>query len=428
MTDKTGKHFELDSATWIRNLYSILPYMLGTYIFLNPFPATSPKEIIYYSMALVFICLAVTLRGQFSFRSPLAIPFVLFAFWGLLSVFFALDPASSLNDYFAHLIKWYVLYYMLVNFFHSSERLEIIAWLIIVSTTIFVLAMGVHWYLILGQPLTSRLGHSYQTYGTVTNGFYTVFGLVLALRQLDFEKLKYRKWILWVSIGLMGAASFFSQARSTLIALLLAVVVFYIRRIKILAGIVLCLVVFVALMPVRDRFTNWDWNLSRLGQFYYTAEIIKDHPLLGIGFSVDTFRDDTLIDRESYMTRIPQQYQNPNHQYYWPHNMFFSTAVRTGIPGCVLFALFFAVPTVLGWKLARRGQSDVIRSWGLCCLACLGMFFVKGNLDQAFLSAIEIIFFSILAIITIAWNLHQQMEPAKVGSDTSEKKGAKGAG
>jgi len=41
-----------------------------------------------------------------------------------------------------------------------------------------------------------------------------------------------------------------------------------------------------------------------------------------------------------------------------------------------------------------------------CGLALLAMLFIKGNLEPIFTSFVENIFFSILAMITIAWRLN----------------------
>ena len=59
-------------------LYMSLPYILGIYIFLNPFPATSPKEILFYTAALAFIVLVFTPGRQMIFRNLL---FLLWRFW-----------------------------------------------------------------------------------------------------------------------------------------------------------------------------------------------------------------------------------------------------------------------------------------------------------------------------------------------------------
>jgi|GEM_PF-6191727 len=58
-------------------VYNLTAYLLGLYIFLNPFPATSPKEIIFYSSALVFVFLVFTRRGLIAYRVPLTIPFAI---------------------------------------------------------------------------------------------------------------------------------------------------------------------------------------------------------------------------------------------------------------------------------------------------------------------------------------------------------------
>ena len=89
--DKFSKY-----AEWIEKIHRWLPYMLGLYIFLNPFPATSPKEIIYYTMALLVVLILIFKNSGFSFGSPMRIPFGLFILWSGRNL--AMTAGAETND------------------------------------------------------------------------------------------------------------------------------------------------------------------------------------------------------------------------------------------------------------------------------------------------------------------------------------------
>ena len=113
-------------------------WLMGFFIFLNPFPhVTSAKEIAFYlSVALVVFGMA-TGKLNFSFKSPLTLPFMLFSAWAALGLFFALDPENSLHDFYAHLLKYLAFYYILVNCSSTKKRLKWLSWIIILSATTF---------------------------------------------------------------------------------------------------------------------------------------------------------------------------------------------------------------------------------------------------------------------------------------------------
>jgi len=403
MSERLGR--PILARSWIEKIEAWIFYLAGLYIFLNPFPATSPKEIIFYTMILLAVIVSLYKKAAFSFATPLRNTFGLFIIWSFIGLFFALDTAASVNDFFFHLIKLVFLYFIIINFYDTRKKLEILSWLIILSGTIFALVLFTHWYLILGNPLSTRLGLTYKDYATSINGYLTVFALICTMRQFSVEKRLTTRLGLGLCLLLLLAVSLLSQGRATILGLLVAISIMNLKKIKrgLLFGFILVALVMVT--PVRERFTSEAEYHARIGQILYTYEIIKDFPVFGIGYSVDTFRDDTRIDREKYMARLPAKYQKASHPYLWPHNMFLSIAVRTGVPGGIIFLAFLTVPIMMCWKLIYRTEDPETYSWGLCGLAVLVMFIIKGSLEPIFVSFVENIFCSILAIATIAWRL-----------------------
>jgi O-antigen ligase len=199
------------------------------------------------------------------------------------------------------------------------------------------------------------------------------------------------------------AAAVLSQSRSTLLGLVAGLVCYYINNWKRLIPILIVLGIIAVSLPIGKRFVSPASYTIRIGHYYYFSEIIKDHPVFGIGYSIDAPHDEKHIDRDKYMARIPEAHRRPVHPYLWPHNVLVNVAVRTGIPGAVAFMAFFLVPAVLCLRLIATSPDGSASLWGRCCLALICMFFVKGNFEPIFTILVETIFMIILATVSSVW-------------------------
>jgi len=127
-----------------------VPILMGTFIFFTPFPHTTAiKEICFYLSVFIVLLLIYFQEIDFSFRSPLTLPFALFVIWVFIGLFFALDKGNSLHDFRAHLLKYLAIYYILINFISCRKRLIILSWIIIISATIFSIGGLTNFYFIM---------------------------------------------------------------------------------------------------------------------------------------------------------------------------------------------------------------------------------------------------------------------------------------
>jgi hypothetical protein len=127
--EKSNFHLdERDGTRMTKKVEEIVPLLLGVYIFLNPFPyTTSVKEFCYYAAVAFALVLWVTGRRTLVFKTPLTLPLGLFVFWALLSIFFALDKSNSLHDFRAHLLKYVILYFIMVTYYNTRGCLMALA-------------------------------------------------------------------------------------------------------------------------------------------------------------------------------------------------------------------------------------------------------------------------------------------------------------
>jgi len=96
--------------------YSV-PVLLAVYIFAQPFHyLTAVEEAGIYLAFFVSVYLILAKKVEFAFDTPLSLPFLLFALWALVGIAFAINKPNSIHDFYAHLLKYYVLFFLVFNF------------------------------------------------------------------------------------------------------------------------------------------------------------------------------------------------------------------------------------------------------------------------------------------------------------------------
>lgn len=392
----------------------ILFILTAIFVFLVPFPHISAgQEILYALMAGVFFYGVIKKEIKVSLNFPLVIPYVIFSVWAMVTVITALDKLGSLNAFYAHLIKYIILLLILVHTFNSREKLRLLGQIIMFSGALYSFFLMVYWYVWLANPFSSRLVEGLAALGGInTTGFMILFAMVLAVHFFFYEK-GLLKNIAALSFVSTVSGLLLSQSRGTLLAMIAVFVVLFYRRRKLLfLGFVLvgC---FVLATPLKERVVSSSEYTIRIGQYYYFSEIIRDHPVTGIGFALDTFLREKFLDRNEYMSRLPEKYRNPVHSYYRPHNMFFNVAVRTGLVGLALFLFVLFMPLKMCVQCIRDGD-DFVRRWGVVGLASFVGFMSKAMFEPAFTHMKDMIFYTILAVIVIIWREKQNSSlPAK---------------
>ncbi|MFV9644266.1 MAG: O-antigen ligase family protein [Desulfobacterales bacterium] len=389
-----------------------VPILMGIFIFFNPFPhTTSIKEICFYGSVIIVLILIYFKKIDFSFKSPLTLPFALFTAWAFIGLFFALDKGNSLHDFRAHLLKYLAIYYILVNFFNSRKRLIILSWIIIISVTIFSIGGLTYFYVILKNPISTRFGFS-QMMNIDLIGFVTIFAMLLSLRQFRLETQWYRRAILVVCLLGTFAATYLTMSRGSLGAVFIALIVFFVKKNKLL---VVFLIIF-SLIAVRTvpglggRFSLKNTLKDiRVGINLTTLEIIKDYPITGIGFGMETYGYSDFIDLAKYNAKIPPQYQQKT-VIRSPHNSFADIAVRAGVVGLALFLFIYFIFVRLGWKMILYGKDNFIKDWGVCIMAAFIGVFVQELFADGMFGPQAIVLYTIFAMMTILWKLNTEID------------------
>ena len=219
---------------------------MGIFIFLNPFPhTTSIKEICFYGSVIIVLILICFKKTDFSFKSPLTLPFALFTAWAFIGLFFALDKGNSLHDFRAHLLKYLVFYYILINFFNSRKQLIGLSWVIIIAATIFSIGEIYYFYFMLGNSFSAKLVTGLTEIPVNWVGFITLTAAIFSLNHIITSNNLQIKIISAISLFPLCALSVLTQARSTVLALFLSVIILCFKNKKILIaclGIILIVI------------------------------------------------------------------------------------------------------------------------------------------------------------------------------------------
>ncbi|MGZ3594261.1 MAG: O-antigen ligase family protein [Syntrophales bacterium] len=391
-----------------------IPILVGMFIFLNPYPhVTAIKEISFYGSALLLLTLIFLRKTDFSLRTPLSIPFLLFVIWSFCDLFFALNKGNSTHDLFAHLIKYLVIFYLLFNFFATKERLLILVWTIIISMAIYSAGMLIDFYVMQGYDVSTKLGVYVDGQHEIPSnivGISTLFGLLLSLYQLTKEKIFYRRIVLTICVCATAIATLATQTRGAILAMIVSLLLSFPRNRKTLFFFFLFLGAVILVMPVKNQITPSsliDKIISddRVRIWYCFAEMIKDHPITGIGFGMQTYDDKDLINK--YNERVPANYRQAEPQTA-PHNLLVDITVRTGIIGLISFLYIISVFSQMGWRIIKYGSDDFIRHWGLCLLASFVAVFIQGQFENTMSGPPAIILYTIWGAMAILWRLNAE--------------------
>jgi len=351
-------------------------------------------------------------KTHFSLRTPLSIPFLLFVFWSFCGLFFALNKGNSIHDFYAHLIKYVIVFYLLFNFFNTKDRLLILIWTIIVSTAIYSVWMMVYFYVVLGNTLSTKLGWFMDEIPSNIVGISTLFAMLLSIYQLTKERIAHRKIILVICLCAIGIATLATQTRAAILAMFVALLLSFPKNKKTITVIFLFLAIAIGFMPVKHILTpNALMDRFRVGDrqqiWYCFGEMIKDHPITGIGFGMQTYFDENLLNK--YNERVPIKYRQ-SIPIKAPHNLIVDIAVRVGIVGLLLFFYIVFVFGKMSRQVIKSRKNDFTSHWVSCFVAALVAVFIQGLFENTMSGPPAIILYTIMAMMTILWHLNAESD------------------
>jgi len=399
-------------------LKNSIPVMLGIFIFTIPFPYnTAIQEISFYGLALILLLLIIRKQTHFSFTSPFTVPFLLFSLWVLFCIPFALDKGNSFHDFYAHLLKHLFIFYLLVNYFKSKKLFMILSWIILISITIFSLGGIIYFYVISGGTLQDRFGFPIAGVDSNHIGFLAIPAIFITIVLLTAQNNFYKKLFLLVSLILTTSGVILSGSRGALLGFFIPVSFLLIKNKIIIILIVACMILLIMVTPFKNQFhiqaikdkASEQVELGRLPIWYTYAQSIKDHPVTGIGFGMQSYTYDFFVKNN---LKLPHKYQNiiqlTGGNPFMPHNTLIDLTVRTGFIGLGLFAICLYVFFHRGWLWYKKSTDVFIQNWDLCFMACGLSLLIQGMFVDLMIGLHVIYVFIFFAMINILWQIEER--------------------
>lgn len=392
-------------------LNRLIPILIGIFVFFNSFPHTTAiKEITLYLALLFVLVLAVAKKTEFTLKTPLTFPFLLFLAWSVVGIIFALNRPNAIHDIYAHYIKYLFVFFIVVNFFRTERQFSVLVWIMALSAALFSIGGMFSFYGMEGHPLSDRFGFKEMSSNYL--GFVTIPGLVLTLGLIVTGGGRLERLLLSLAFWGTLLSTLLTQTRGAMIGLVASLVIATWGRWKIflLVGSLLLGFLIFSPGPLKQRYlfnaedvlSNHRVSINRL-----TLEIIRDHPVAGVGFGMQFYQDMEMLLK--YNERVPSKYRQELEKITQsPHNTYLDIAMRVGWVGFAFYLFLIAVFFRLAWQTAVRGITEITRTWGLLITACMVSYLMQAFFADATFGPQAIMFYVILALMTIVWRLNEE--------------------
>jgi len=296
--------------------------------------------------------------------------FLLFVFIIVLSGIFAFRPTDSLAGW-SIIVNWVLVYFLVINIVNSEKRL----FLFFLIYLIFSFRMSQH-----GFRSWAGRGFSFTGWGLIGAGGWFQNSGEFAIQMVIFSSLsgafvmalkdkwgRYKKWFFYLMpftgvMTVMGASS-----RGSQLALAAIGIVLLLRskaRLKVIVSLVIIVLFLFFVLPDEqmERIVNMgsDKNsLIRLAYWDYGMQVIRDHPLLGVGYK----------NWQGYAAFVMSQGVFDGRTQL-PHNIFIEAGAELGLGGLfcfILMAVFVFVINARTRKIAAGSGNRFfyILSYGL---------------------------------------------------------------
>jgi O-antigen ligase len=338
-------------------------FLIGIFLLTAPYPhLTAIKEITYYLSVAFLVFLIWHRKDDFYIKTPLTLPFATFFLWAVISIFFAINKGNTSHDVYAHLLKYIVFYFMLINFFNTRRRFLALTWIMIMAATVLCLGGFIYFYIILENKLSIRFLIDRSCYIPYLDYLY-IFAVLLSCNHLLASWNQREKYLSLIPLFIISLGAILAQTRSAFFAFMVSSIFFFRTKLKMWFFATLLLLAAVAVvLHAGNRLTDFKTFLhnERFDNARIYLEIIKDHPLTGIGFGMQSYDDMNLL--VYYYEKIPVN-DRPNRSYMFlsPHNLLIDITVRLGIVGLILFGFLIFRLIKMGWQTIRRAKDDFIR-------------------------------------------------------------------
>ncbi len=346
------------------------------------------------------------------------------------------DPGYSLRELSLELIFPVLFYFLIIKTINTERQVKLL-WLSLIAMILSISFMSL--YLLRrysGIPyleITDTYGKLFQTHmsTSVWASMVTMvlpLTLVLTTESIRERVLSYLTTILFISF------LFISYSRAAQLSSVITLFILFLSIRSSRKFITILLVIFVFLFITEKKFFRYhilqryenifvpsvdimrDASFGhRIDGWYAAAQIIKNHPLLGIGNGL--WKDYVYLYAPKQ--RIVVEHGRITKGYIaTPHNYYLKVAVDSGIFALSSYLLFLIVVFRVGFKFITRSPPSTQKGMMVALLISLASWTVFSlaldNFYQGLFMGPGIVFWVIVAMVAVLPNLKEAVETKKI--------------
>jgi O-antigen ligase len=334
-------------------------------------------------------------RWLFS-RTPLDWPILLFTVVAALSVFTAVDPRYSLEEFIGEWLTGILLFYLVVNNLRS-DRLKYLLGAMLLGNVVMV-TYGLYDFFRAGGQLFDykvRAGSLHSGFGTFGTYLVTILPYLLAAFFLVRPNL--HRFLIFLLLGLNFACLYMTHSRGSWVAA--AFLIFVIgwkflprRAILVSAGLAVLGLFLLAPRGILWHTTpisgpgapggtietgNVRWELTK-----FSLGKVMENPFQMLGFG-----------QRSFVKKYKDFYLKYKGAQLWhAHNTFLNISLQTGLQGLVFFCLLLYQLLRYCYTRAKLEESPSLKFFFLATFMMIITFFVRNLSDDFFVDDSALLF------------------------------------
>jgi len=370
-------------------------------------------------VAGLFWCIRYLAYGYLSIRTSADWPIALLALMAPINVWASVSPDVTLEAIY-RLLTGIALYYVIVNWVNSTDRLPWLAWGTIVTGFLLALValVGVKWsaegelfrgFVLFYDRLPLLVPDSVNP-NVMAGALVVLFPCALALLLFGGWQSSWPQRVLIIAGAvLMLGVLILTQSRGGWMGLAISLIIITLLRwrwgkwlILVIAAAGIVVIRWLGVVPVLNvlMLNNTLGGLdTRLEVWSRALYMIEDFPITGIGMGLFEEVAGLLYPFFTVSREVPHA-----------HNLFLQVAVDMGVPGLIAWLAIWMLAILGAWQVYRYGCSTSNRTLAglgvglLCSQIALA---VHGTVDAVTWGAVRvsIIPWAIWGLTMAAWNV-----------------------
>ncbi|MBU1124810.1 MAG: O-antigen ligase family protein [Candidatus Omnitrophica bacterium] len=389
----------------------ILDFLIYWFLILLPFLsaiAPAPANVAMGVSIVAFLVKRIIKKQLLLPRTAINWPLLFLFLITCISIVNSIDIADTLRGGIGRLAHFALLFFVVKEEIKDKKHLQRI--LVAITMGICLTTVDGIWQIFTGfdfirkyEPMriigVVRATASFKDPNTFGIFLASLFPLLWGVTRY-YQKGRGRMfWWAGTLVGLIGVAATYS--RPALLAVFIAVMIMAIVRndkiiITVLA-VVMVIAPFIAPKSVKDWAREAEYNpiifmcnLDRIAIYRHTFNMIKAHPVIGVGAN-------TYMDNYKDYKEFPEYRNVVTSDYLYAHNNFLHMAAEIGLVGLGIFIWLLALFFRKAWSIYKKLDDRFLKAASLSLFLCIISFLVNGLTESSLYSSrVAIIFWYLL--------------------------------